>query len=250
MPIPNNGTIDFGGASRDENGTYIFAVVATYSCDTGFSLVGDSTRTCIGNGSSTTGAFDGIAPICAGTTTYTIFYELYRLFSATAITCPPLSNLTNGSLSYSNVPGQNNSYAFNVEVTYSCDTGFALVGNTTRTCTGDGSSTNGSFDGEAPTCKGESMKNAKLCSNILYTVITCPPLSDPSNGSVVQNIDLEFGSQAIYNCLTGFFLVGNTIRTCTGDGSNTTGYFDGEAPTCEGEHMKALNCTLLFYIQS
>ncbi len=36
------------------------------------------------------------------------------------------------------------------------------------TCTGDGSSTNGSFDGEAPTCEGDSMKNAELCSNILY----------------------------------------------------------------------------------
>ena len=101
--------------------------------------------------------------------TYTIFQELYIIgFSATAITCPPLSNLTNGSLSYSNVPGQNNSYAFNVEATYSCDTGFSLVDNNTRTCTGDGSSTNGSFDGEAPTCEGDSMKNAELCSNILY----------------------------------------------------------------------------------
>ena len=226
-------------------------MVATYSCDTGFSLVGDSTRTCTGDGSSTTGVFDGIAPICAGKKTYTIFYELYRLFSTTAITCPPLSNLINGSLSYSNVPGQGNSHAFNAEATYSCDTGFSLVDNSTRTCTGDGSSTNGSFDGEAPTCEGECIKIAKLCSNILYTVITCSPLSDPSNGTVAYNVEsLEFGSQAIYNCITGFFLVGNTIRTCTGDGSNTTGYFDGEAPTCEGEHMKALNCTLLFYIQS
>ncbi|XP_064395009.1 uncharacterized protein LOC135342233 isoform X2 [Halichondria panicea] len=195
----SSGSIDFSGASSDGNSNYAFDVVANYNCDNGFSLVGNSSRTCTGDGSSTTGVFDGIAPICA------------------AITCPPLSNLTNGSLSYSNVPGQNNSYAFNVDVTYSCDTGFALVGNNTRTCTGDGSSTTGSFDGEAPTCE----------------VITCPPLSDPSNGSVVHNIDLEFGSQAIYNCNTGFFLVGNTIRTCTGDGSNTTGYFDGEAPTCE-----------------
>ncbi len=140
-------------------------------------------------------------------------------------------------MSYSNVPGQGNSYAFNAEATYSCDTGFSLVDNNTRTCTGNGSSTNGSFDGEAPTCEGECIKIAKLCSNILYTVITCSPLSDPSNGTVAYNVEsLEFGTQAIYSCDNGFSLVGNTTRTCTGDGTNTTGSFDEEAPTCEGEY--------------
>ena len=62
--FPNNGSIDFGGASPDENSTYAFNVVATYNCDTGFSLVGDQTRTCTGDGNSTTGAFNGIDPIC------------------------------------------------------------------------------------------------------------------------------------------------------------------------------------------
>ncbi len=66
MLIPNNGNIDFGGASLDENNTYIFAVVATYSCNTGFSLVGDNTRTCTGDGSTTTGSFDGEVPTCEG----------------------------------------------------------------------------------------------------------------------------------------------------------------------------------------
>ena len=45
--------------------------------------------------------------------------------------------------------------------TYSCNTGFALIGNNTRTCTGNGSSTTGFFNGVAPTCQGEnSLKNA------------------------------------------------------------------------------------------
>ena len=165
---------------------------------------------------------------------------VYTGFSTTAITCPPLSNPTNGSVSYSNVPGQSNSYDFNVEATYSCDTGFSLVDNNTRTCTGDGSSTTGSFDGESPTCVGESMKNTKLYTPFyLYTVITCPPLNDLSNGTVTYNVEsdnLEFGTQAIYSCDNGFSLVGNTTRTCTGDGSSTTSSFDGEAPTCEGEY--------------
>ncbi len=59
QPIPNNGNINFVGASRDENSTYIFAVVATYSCDTWFYLVRNDSRTCTGDGSSIIGTFDG-----------------------------------------------------------------------------------------------------------------------------------------------------------------------------------------------
>ncbi len=51
-------------ATADENDTYAFDVVVTYSCFVGFSLVGDNTRTCTGDGSSTTGAFSGIDPTC------------------------------------------------------------------------------------------------------------------------------------------------------------------------------------------
>ena len=81
---------------------------------------------------------------------YTVYsIAVYMIISATAITCPPLYNLTDGSVSYSNVPG--------LMATYSCDTGFALVGNKTRTCTGDGSNTTGAFNGAASTCERECM---------------------------------------------------------------------------------------------
>ncbi len=88
------------------------------------------------------------------------------IISATAITCPPLSNPTNGSVSYSNVPGQNNSFSFNVMATYSCNSGFALVGNKTRNCSGDGSSTIGDFDGLAPNC---AKVNTILLCLVKYT---------------------------------------------------------------------------------
>ncbi len=64
VAAPSSGSIDFGGASSDGNSNYSFDVVAKYSCDTGFSLVGNSSRTCTGDGSSSTGAFDGGAPTC------------------------------------------------------------------------------------------------------------------------------------------------------------------------------------------
>ncbi len=68
---PLNGSVTYDSVV-DENGTYPFNVVATYSCNTGFSLVGGSDRTCTGDGSSTTGAFNGMAPICEGMIFYTI----------------------------------------------------------------------------------------------------------------------------------------------------------------------------------
>ena len=90
---------------------------------------------------------------------YTLLYN-YSLPIKTnnfvAITCPFLLNLVNGSLTYSDYRDQNESYAFNVVAIYRCDTGFSLVGNSNRTCTGDGSSTTGAFNGVAPICQSEN----------------------------------------------------------------------------------------------
>ncbi len=71
-----------------------------------------------------------------------------------AITCPPLPATTNGCVIYSSTADENNNYAFDVVATYNCDTGFSLIGNSSRTCTGDGSSIMGAFDGLAPSCEG------------------------------------------------------------------------------------------------
>ena len=55
MTDPANGQVDHtAGTTLGEN--------ATYSCDTGYSLVGDSTRTCQAEGNWT-----GSAPTCEGT---------------------------------------------------------------------------------------------------------------------------------------------------------------------------------------
>ncbi len=53
-------------SAADKNGSYSLNAVAIYTCNTGFSLVGISNRTCTGDGSSTTGAFNGVAPTCEG----------------------------------------------------------------------------------------------------------------------------------------------------------------------------------------
>ncbi|XP_064407630.1 latrophilin-like protein LAT-2 isoform X2 [Halichondria panicea] len=136
LTAPTNGFVTYRCSTSDENGNYGFNAMANHSCDTGFVLVGNSTRTCTGDGSSTTGVFDGEAAICE------------------PITCPPLTAPTNGSVTYSSsTSDENGNYAFNAMANHSCYTGFVLVGNNTRTCTGDGSSTTGVFDGEAAICE-------------------------------------------------------------------------------------------------
>ncbi len=55
----------------------------------------------------------------------------------------------NGQVVYEN--------SFSSIATYTCDTGYGLSGgDTTRTCGGDGSSTNGAWDGMMPTCEGKN----------------------------------------------------------------------------------------------
>ncbi len=68
--------------------------------------------------------------------------------------CRSLTSSANGSVTYTSAADGNGSYSFNVVARYSCNTGFSLVGNDARTCTGDGNSTTGDFDGVVPTCEG------------------------------------------------------------------------------------------------
>ncbi len=60
---------------NNENGELVFGTVAMYGCNTGFSLVGNNNRTCTGDGSSTTGSFNGVAPICEGS--YILIFNIF-----------------------------------------------------------------------------------------------------------------------------------------------------------------------------
>ena len=80
MPSPSNGSTNFSGSSANQIGNYIFNVVATYNCDTGFSLVGNSSRTCTGNDSSIMGFFDWSAPTCEGECMLDYFDILFLIY--------------------------------------------------------------------------------------------------------------------------------------------------------------------------
>ena len=59
-----NGLIAY---SSDTVSPFDFGTTATYSCDEGFFLEGNSTQTCEGDGSRVDGVWSGSAPVCAGT---------------------------------------------------------------------------------------------------------------------------------------------------------------------------------------
>ena len=61
---PANGQIVF---VVDTVAPYDLATTATYSCDSGYGLMGgDTVRTCEENGGSVIGAWSGMAPSCGG----------------------------------------------------------------------------------------------------------------------------------------------------------------------------------------
>ncbi len=77
---------------------------------------------------------------------------LHRSSSLAAITCASLSPIVNGMIMYS--PDQTSPYDYNTIATHSCNEGFFLEGEQTRSCSGDGSSTTGEWGGVPPICAG------------------------------------------------------------------------------------------------
>ena len=59
-----NGLITY---SSDTVSPFNFGTTATYSCDEGFFLEGNSTQTCEGDGLRVDGVWSGSASVCAGT---------------------------------------------------------------------------------------------------------------------------------------------------------------------------------------
>ena len=64
-------------------------------------------------------------------------------YLSTAVNCGTLSNLANGRVSHTA------GTTFGQTATYSCNTGYNLVGNSTQTC-----QATGVWSGSAPTCQG------------------------------------------------------------------------------------------------
>src|SRR5262249_28751942 len=110
LTAPTNGTVT---PTSGTTGT-----VATYACNTGFTLSGSAMRTC-----QTDGTWGGSAPTCV----------------ANACT-PNLTAPTNGTVSAT-------TGTTGATVTYTCNAGYTLTGSASTTC-----QASGSWNNPAPTC--------------------------------------------------------------------------------------------------
>ena len=71
----------------------------------------------------------------------------------------------------------------------------------------------------------------------------CPALPAIENGMSVYSSDTtepyDYGTTATYQCDSGYELTGgDTVRTCTGDGSSAEGQWNGTAPACLGKGLR------------
>ena len=90
--------------------------------------------------------------------TSTSLYNLYIFFLLTVVDCGNLTNPANGQVSHTA------GTTFEQTATYSCDTGFNLMGDTTRTC-----QATGVWSGNAPTCQGTAAGHSVIVNSISGT---------------------------------------------------------------------------------
>ncbi|XP_015927281.1 complement factor B-like [Parasteatoda tepidariorum] len=97
---------------------------------------------------------------------------------------------------------------FNFEVTYICDKGYRLIGDSWRFCDARG------WSGSEPHCE----------------VIHCPDPGVPKQGTRILD-GLKIGDKVIFKCFTGYDLIGSFERYCMPNGQ-----WSGELARCDNEN--------------
>ena len=133
LPAPNNGAVQIT--------TTTVGGKAMYQCNTGFDLVGVTTRTCQTNGLSA--QWSDTAPQCNRKSCNLIINGLSQFRLVSAINCGPLSAPFGGSIVVT-------STSFQGIATYACNKGLTLMGVSQRQC-----QANEQWSGSAPTCQSK-----------------------------------------------------------------------------------------------
>ncbi len=141
LPSLTNGTISYNGAGSTNNRP--LDPVATYTCDTDYTLNGNTTRTC-----GSDGMWSGSAPVCQRKWNGYFVDECIYIIISLPGTCSNLPSLTNGMISYSGAGSTDNKH-INTLAVYSCNPGYHFTeGSRLRICT-----SGGSRDGSPPMCQ-------------------------------------------------------------------------------------------------
>ncbi|XP_064386164.1 uncharacterized protein LOC135334777 [Halichondria panicea] len=173
--VPANGMISYNMGSASPRPV---STVATYTCNSGYTLNGgSSTRTCGSNG-----VWSGSELTCQPN-------------------CPDLPTLINGMIMYS--AGSR----FDSGATYSCNTGYTLTGgDAVRICV-----SGGSWSGSPPTCQ-EPTDPPTTCPDL--TKPANGMISYNMGTASLRPVD----TVATYTCDPGYTLNGDTTNTCRSDG--------------------------------
>uniref|UniRef100_H2Y785 Sushi domain-containing protein n=1 Tax=Ciona savignyi TaxID=51511 RepID=H2Y785_CIOSA len=83
--------------------------------------------------------------------------------------------------------------SYDSECIFSCQEGYALFGSTTRSCSVDGT-----WSGKITTCES----------------IRCEELTAPNHGRLNCSRNNFYASQCTFQCNTGFYMIGTSVRTC------------------------------------
>ncbi|XP_006834264.1 PREDICTED: complement receptor type 1 [Chrysochloris asiatica] len=188
---PNPPAILNGKHTGDPLGSIAYGIEVSYMCDPNADLIGESTIRCTSDNLGK-GMWSGPAPLC----------EL----SAHAGHCKTPNQLP---FAKPTTPINESEFPVGTYLNYECLPGYS--GSLfSITCL-----KNLVWSSAEDTCKRKS------CGN--------PP--KPSNGMVVIDTDIQFGSTVNYSCEKGYRLIGSSSATCDLTGNNVS--WDKEAPICE-----------------
>ncbi|XP_010154539.1 PREDICTED: complement receptor type 2-like, partial [Eurypyga helias] len=195
------------GQSSDGNRDFTFGMAVTYTCNRGFSLIGDPTIHCTVN-KDLEGVWSGPPPECK------------------VVRCKN-PEVKNGK----KLSGFGTEYTYRHTVTFECYPGYLLNGSSTVTCEADNS-----WNPPVPTCEPGQHPNA-LCKE--------PPTVDNGMHNGTKSTDFVPGSVVVYKCKDGFTLTGAASIHCKVDHQHQ-GVWSKPTPECQsdvppvGEHPNAL----------
>ncbi|XP_057256575.1 complement receptor type 2-like [Pezoporus wallicus] len=187
-------TIENGNVSAAD---FLFETVVTFTCHPGYKLKKSPYAKCVVSGKGVD--WDTTPPYCE------------------IIPCSPPPPIKNGQLT-----NGNRDFTFGMAVTYSCNEGFALIGDATIHCTVD-EDLKGQWSGPAPECKG--LLPSALCEE--------PPRIENGMHNGTKGMDFSHGTVVAYKCKEGFTLAGAAFLQCIA-GDKSWGDWNKPAPQCRG----------------
>ncbi|XP_019641732.1 PREDICTED: sushi, von Willebrand factor type A, EGF and pentraxin domain-containing protein 1-like [Branchiostoma belcheri] len=260
------------GSMTCDYGDRRFGTTCTFTCNSGYRMVGSSTTACskdVSGGSHWTSS----VPICQ------------------VDNCPSLSNPTHGQVSPSSCTA---SPSVNQECTFVCNTGYTLFGTGVNRCLSGGTwqkaHTTTCEDVDKPVfhnCPGDIQATAGAGSSVAHvtwtiptatdstgtsvhvtasgvrstfgegshaisytatdnagnvarcqfavivTVYRCATLSSPTNGQIQGSCSNLRGSSCTLGCRPGYLTSGSTTRTCVFNAYLSTTYWDGTTTICQ-----------------